>query len=65
MSQFIKELKMDGKRAKHHLNKLEEEEELIRSYQEGRRKYYSLDKEIKLEISPPPQGKFMLLSEKN
>ena len=49
---------MDGKRVKHHLDKLEEAG-LVESYMDGRRKYYGLLKDIKLEISPPPEGKFL------
>ena len=59
VSQIMKLTKMDGKRAKHHLEKLEQSN-LIESYSRGRRKYYTLKKEIKLEIKPPPEGKFLL-----
>jgi DNA-binding transcriptional ArsR family regulator len=50
---------MDGRNAKHHLDALEESG-LIESYQQGRRKYYRLVKEVHLEISPPPEGRFIL-----
>lgn len=59
VSQIMDLAKMDGKRAKFHLDKLEEAE-LVKSYEEGRRKYYRLEKEIRLEITSPPEGKFVL-----
>lgn len=59
VSQIMDLAKMDGKRAKFHLDKLEETE-LVKSYEKGRRKYYRLEKEIRLEINPPPEGKFLL-----
>lgn len=59
VSQIMEQSNMDGKRAKHHLNILEEEG-LVKSYWEGQRKYYALIKEVKLEIVPPPEGKFLI-----
>ena len=59
VSQIMDLAQMDGKRAKFHLDKLESEE-LVESYEEGRRKYYRLKKEIRLEITPSPEGKFLL-----
>lgn len=59
VSQIMDLAKIDGKQAKFHLEKLENSE-LIKSYKEGRRKYYHLKKEIQLEINPPPEGKFLL-----
>ncbi len=59
VSQIMDLAKIDGKNAKFHLEKLEDSG-LIRSYWEGRRKYYTLEKEIRLEIVPPPEGKFLL-----
>ncbi len=59
VSEIMESAKIDGKNANHHLKKLKEND-LIDSYREGRRKYYTLKKEIKLEIKPPPQGKFLL-----
>jgi predicted transcriptional regulator len=50
---------MDGKNAKHHLDALEKAG-LIESYLVGRKKYYRLIKEVRLEISPPPEGRFIL-----
>ena len=49
----------NGKTAKHHL-KILENSGIVESQIVGRRKYYRLKKEIKLEISPPPYRKFIL-----
>lgn len=57
VSQIMEELGIDGKNAKHHLDSLEESG-LIESYRKGRRNYYSLKKEVRLEILPPSEGKF-------
>ncbi len=59
VSQIMELAKIDGKNAKHHLEKLEKAD-IIKSYKEGRRKYYTLKTEIRLEIVPPPEGKFLL-----
>ncbi len=59
VSELMEELKMDGKTAKYHLDVLEKCG-LIESRVMGRRKYYRLKKEIKLEISPPPYRRFIL-----
>lgn len=68
VSQIMEEVGLDGKTAKHHLNKLEDAD-VISSREEDRRKYYSLKKEIYLKISPPPnrhyEVQFYPLSEKN
>ena len=63
VSEIMEKAKIDGKNANHHLKKLKEND-LIDSYSEGRRKYYTLKKEINLEIKPPPQGKFLLYTAK-
>lgn len=57
VSEIMDEVGMDGKTAKHHLNRLEEAG-LISSREEERRKYYSLEKEIVLEISPSPNRRY-------
>ncbi len=59
VSEIMEQAKIDGKNAKFHLDKLKDNE-IIDSYKDGRRKYYTLKKEIKLEINPPPEGKFLL-----
>ena len=59
VSEIMELASMDGRNAKHHLDALEESG-LIESYPLGRKKYYRLIKEIHLEISPPPEGRFIL-----
>ena len=59
VSEIMELASMDGRNAKHHLDALEESG-LIESYWQGRKKYYRLVKEIHLEISPPPEGRFIL-----
>ncbi len=59
VSEIMELASMDGRNAKHHLDTLEESG-VIQSYQQGRKKYYRLTKEIHLEISPPPEGRFIL-----
>lgn len=62
-SEIMEQIKIDGKNLKHHLKTLEDED-IIRSYKEGKRRYYSLEKDIRLEITRPPQGRFMLTKTK-
>ncbi len=62
VSEIMKELKMDGKTAKYHLDILERAE-LIGCKVIGRRKYYFLRKEVKLEISPSPYRRFILTAQ--
>ncbi len=59
VSEIKEKAKIDGKNAKFHLDKLKENE-IVDHYRKGKRKYYTLKKEIKLEITPPPEGKFIL-----
>lgn len=59
VSELMDLAKLDGKRAKFHLEKLEDSG-MVESYKKGRRKYYTLNKEVRLEIVPPPEGKFLL-----
>jgi ArsR family transcriptional regulator len=59
VSEIMELASMDGRNAKHHLDALEKSG-LIGSYQQGRKKYYRLLKEVHLEISPPPEGRFIL-----
>jgi ArsR family transcriptional regulator len=59
VSEIMELASMDGKNAKHHLDALEKSG-LVDSYQQGRKKYYRLVKEVHLEISPPPEGRFIL-----
>ncbi|OUJ18360.1 Transcriptional regulator ArsR family [Methanonatronarchaeum thermophilum] len=64
VSQIMKKLKMDGKNTKHHLDTLENTN-IITSYKKGRKKYYKLNTEIKLKVTPPPEGTFQLLALQN
>ena len=57
VSEIMENVGMDGKAAKHHLDKLEEAG-IVSSYLDGRRKYYSLQKEIILHISPTPNKRY-------
>ncbi|WGI18024.1 winged helix-turn-helix domain-containing protein [Methanonatronarchaeum sp. AMET-Sl] len=61
VSQIMKKLKMDGKNTKHHLDTLEKTN-IITTYPQGRKKYYKLNREIQLKITPPPEGTFQLLT---
>lgn len=56
-SEIMRELRMDGKTAKYHLDILENAG-LIESRRIGRRKMYRLVKEVTVEISPPPKRVF-------
>lgn len=57
VSELMDLVGMDGKTAKHHLNLLEEKG-IISSEMKGRRKYYSLEKEVRLHISPSPNRRY-------
>lgn len=57
--QLMDTVGMDGTTAKHHLDALESAG-VISSYEEGRRRYYALDKEIVFQVSPPPNRRFVL-----
>lgn len=59
VSEIMDRVRMDGKNCKHHLNVLERAG-IIVSRQEGRRRYYSLVKEIRLIISPEPKRRYEL-----
>jgi len=63
VSEIMNKAEIDGKNAKHHLDKLKEHK-IVDDYKEGKRRYYTLKKEIKLEITPPPEGKFILYTSK-
>ncbi len=59
----MKELRMDGKTAKYHLDILEKAG-LIEGEYVGRRRVYRLVKEITIEISPPPKRIFRVTASK-
>lgn len=50
---------MDGTTAKHHLDTLESAG-VISAYEEGRRRYFTLEKEIVFQVSPPPNRRFVV-----
>jgi predicted transcriptional regulator len=57
VSELMEEVGMDGKTTTHHLNILTEAG-LLDSYKEGRRRYYTLIREVRLEITPSPNRRF-------
>lgn len=59
ISELMDEAGIDGKTATHHLNVLTEAG-LLESYKDGRRRYYSLIKEVRIEISPSPKRRFVV-----
>lgn len=58
VSELMDEVGMDGKTATHHLDVLTEAG-LIESYEDGRRRYYTLVREVRVEISPSPNRRFV------
>ncbi|MFP4001446.1 MAG: winged helix-turn-helix domain-containing protein [Thermoplasmata archaeon] len=59
VSELMEKIGMDGKTAKHHLEKLEQEG-IVSSRMEGRRKYYSLERQVMVKISPSPNRRFQI-----
>lgn len=57
ISEIMEAVGLDGKTAKYHLDKLEENGIIISNW-EGRRKYYSLIREVIVRIAPPPNRRF-------
>ncbi len=57
VSEIMDQVGMDGKTAKHHLQVLEENG-IVSSRIEGRRKYYSMKRGVELHISPSPQRRY-------
>lgn len=58
VSELMDEVGMDGKTATHHLDALTEAG-ILESYEEGRRRYFTLISEVRLEISPSPNRRFV------
>lgn len=58
VSELMETVGMDGKTATHHLDALEEAG-VLSSYREGRRRYFTLVKGVRLEISPSPNRRFV------
>ncbi len=59
VSELTEEVGMDGKAARHHLDVLEDEG-VVESYEDGRRRYYSLVADVRLEASPSPDRRFVV-----
>lgn len=59
LSELMEAVGMDGKTATHHLDSLEDRG-VVTSRREGRRRYYSLEQEVRLEVSPPPNRRFVV-----
>ncbi len=59
VSEIMEKVGLDGKTAKHHLDKLEEEG-IVSTEKKNRRKYYSLEKEVVLKISPSPDRRYIV-----
>lgn len=57
VSELMDEVGMDGKTTTHHLDILTEAG-LLDSYKDGRRRYYTLVREVRLEITPSPNRRF-------
>ncbi|AUX07927.1 ArsR family transcriptional regulator [Halalkaliarchaeum desulfuricum] len=59
VSELMETVGMDGKTATHHLDTLTRAG-LLDSYKEGRRRYYTLVRDVRLEISPSPDRRFVV-----
>lgn len=59
VSELMEEVGMDGKTATHHLDVLTDAG-LLESYKEGRRRYYTLVREVRIDISPSPERRFVV-----
>lgn len=59
VSELMETVGMDGKTASHHLEVLSDAG-LIDSYWEGRRRYYRLVRDVRLEISRSPERRFVV-----
>lgn len=58
VSELMETVGMDGKTTTHHLDVLADVG-LIESYEDGRRRYFTLVREVRLEISPSPHRRFV------
>lgn len=58
VSELMDQVGMDGKTATHHLDMLTEAG-IIDSYTDGRRRYYTLVREVRLEVSSSPNRRFV------
>jgi len=58
VSELMETVGMDGKTATHHLDVLTEAG-VVESYREGRRRYVTLVSEVRLEVAPSPNRRFV------
>lgn len=58
VSELMEVVGMDGKTATHHLEALTDAG-VLETYEDGRRRYYSLVREVRLEITPSPNRRFV------
>lgn len=58
VSELMDAVGMDGKTATHHLEVLMDAG-LLESYEDGRRRYFTLVREVRLTISPSPNRRFV------
>ncbi len=59
VSELMEEVGMDGKTATHHLETLTEAG-LLDSYSDGIRRYYTLVRDVRLEVSASPERRFVV-----
>lgn len=58
VSELMDAVGMDGKTATHHLDVLTEAG-VVDSYREGRRRYFTLVRAVRVDISPSPNRRFV------
>jgi predicted transcriptional regulator len=58
VSELMDRVGMDGKTATHHLGTLTDAG-IIDAYKDGRRRYYTLVREVRFEVSPSPNRRFV------
>jgi predicted transcriptional regulator len=58
VTELMDEVGMDGKTATHHLDYLENAG-VVDSYEEGRRRYFTLVGDVELAVSPSPNRRFV------
>ncbi len=59
VSELTEKVGLDGRAARHELDALEDAG-VAESYMDGRRRYYRLAAEVRLEVSPSPNRRFVL-----